>query len=143
MGDRSTAPSLAALFDYGKRRIAAQRYPGARHTCRPFSCPECGLVPLALRIEHHTGSKKSNFRGVVFGHCSVCKRERQVFSFTGKHRSYLREEMPACACGKALFFVGMVERYESEEGLPGFFDEGVIVGECAACGRRTAFLFTD
>jgi hypothetical protein len=37
----------------------------------------------------------------------------------------------------------MCERFEGEEGIPGFFDEGVIVGRCTECSRKRAFVFTD
>jgi hypothetical protein len=37
----------------------------------------------------------------------------------------------------------MCERIEGEEGIPGFFDEGVIVGKCILCNRNMAFVFTD
>jgi len=143
VADRDAARVLASLHTYGKRRLAAHRYPGARHTFTAYSCPHCGLVPLMLRIEHHTGSRKRNFRGMVFARCSVCGWEDRIFSFTGKHRSYLSEEKPACPCGETGFYVGMVEHIEGDDGLPGFFDERVLVGECSRCGRGTAFLFTD
>jgi hypothetical protein len=96
-----------------------------------------------LRIEHHTGSKRRDFKGVIWARCSVCDREQRIFSFTGKHRRRSREERPVCDCGEARFFVAKLERIEGSEGLPGFFDEGVIVGECSRCGRRRAFVYTD
>jgi hypothetical protein len=101
------------------------------------------VVPLALRVEHHTGSKQRDFKGVVFARCSACGCDARVFSFTGGHREPIREERPACECGSKEFIVAMVERFEGDQGLPGFFDEGVIVGECSQCGRHRAFVYTD
>lgn len=142
MGD-NTAVSLSGLFRFGMACLAAHQHPGDHHTFIVFTCPDCGLQPLALRIEHHTGSKKGDFKGMIFARCSACDREERVFSFTGEHRSPLREECPVCDCGHAHFLVAKVERIEGAPGLPGFFDEGVIVGECAQCGRRRAFVATD
>lgn len=135
--------SLWDLERFGKRCIAAQNYPTDHHRFSPFRCSVCGVVPLALTIEHHTGSSESDFKGLVFGRCSECGRRERVFSFTGRHRSRLREEKPTCECGSDLFLVAMVERFEGDQGLPGFFDEGVIVGQCSRCGRQLAFVYTD
>ena len=46
-------------------------------------------------------------------------------------------------CGNRSFIAGMCERFEGEKGIPGFFDEGVIVGRCTECSRKRAFVFTD
>lgn len=135
--------SLAGLFGFARECLAAHRYPHAHHTFNVFTCPDCGVKPLALRIEHHTGSMKRDFRGVIFARCSACDRERRLFSFTGEHRTGLREERPVCDCGHGTFVVAKVERIEGDQGLPGFFDEGVIVGQCPRCGRYTAFVYTD
>jgi hypothetical protein len=94
-------------------------------------------------IEHHTGSRKRDFKGVIFARCSGCGGEERVFSFTGEHRQRLRVEEPACACGKRDFLVAMLERFEGDQGLPGFFDEGVIAGQCPQCGRQVVFVYTD
>ena len=48
-----------------------------------------------------------------------------------------------CRCGSRYFFVAECERIEGAGGLPGFFDEGVLVGRCADCGRMQAFIFSD
>ena len=32
---------------------------------------------------------------------------------------------------------------EREEGMMGFFDEGVVVGKCVECGQEQAFVYTD
>jgi hypothetical protein len=136
-------PPLSDLEKFARKCIAAQDYPADHHPFTPFRCSTCGAVPMALTIEHHTGSKKGDFKGSLFGRCSECGAEERVFSFTGKHRKRLRQEKPICKCGNACFWVAMVERIEGGQGLPGFFDEGVVVGQCPECGQRVAFVYTD
>ncbi len=135
--------SLADLEEYARKRIAAHRYPNDYHMFRPAGCRACGVVPLQLTIEHHTGSRKGNFRGVIMARCLVCGEEQRIFSFTGEHRQPEREEMPVCGCGNAHFIVGECERIERDEDRLGFFDEGVVVGQCSECGRYRAFVYTD
>jgi hypothetical protein len=135
--------SLADLEAYARKRIAAHRYPNDHHLFRPARCTTCGVVPLELTVEHHTGSRKGNFRGVILSRCSVCGGEERIFSFTGKHRKPEREEKPACVCGNAYFLVAECERIEGDEGMRGFFDEGVVAGQCSQCGRKRAIVFTD
>jgi hypothetical protein len=96
-----------------------------------------------LTIEHHTGSKANNFRGVIWAECSQCGGRKRIFSFTGKGRSPERVEIPTCRCGNGAFIVAEMERIEGSEGIPGFFDEGVVVGSCSGCGRNSAFVYTD
>ena len=134
---------LADLEAYAKERIAAQRYPNDYHFFTPVECSICGLVPLALTIEHHTGSKKGKFRGLIRARCLSCGAEERIFSFTGKHRQRIREERPRCVCGSIGFFVALCERIQGDEGIPGFFDEGVVVGKCSVCDRNRAVVFTD
>ena len=143
MRKKAPTPSSAGLFRFGMTCLRAERYPHDHHPCTVFACPTCGVVPLAPIIEHHTGSQEGSFRGVIKARCSTCGREERVFSFTGEHRRPLRVERPTCPCGHGGFLIGMVERIEGDRGLPGFFDEGVVVGECAECGQRTAFVHTD
>ena len=138
----STTP-FSDLEKFARKSIAAGDYPADHHPFRLLGCSSCGAVPLALRIEHHTGSKKGDFKGLIFGRCSECGREERIFSFTGKHRKRLRDETPACQCGSAHFLVAECERIEGDEGLLGFFDEGVVVGQCSQCGRNQAFVYTD
>ena len=64
-------------------------------------------------------------------------------SFTGDHRRCEREERPVCECGSVHFLVGECERIEGEEGMLGFFDEGVVVGQCLTCGCTRAFVYID
>lgn len=136
-------PTLSDLEAFARTCIAAQRYPGDAHFFKPFRCDTCGVVPFELSIEHHTGSKKGNFRGTITGRCSECGDTKRVFSFTGKHREPLREERPACKCGHTEFIVAECERIERDDGMIGFFDEGVVVGKCSRCGRNRALVYTD
>lgn len=135
--------SLGDLVGFARRCLDAQAHPGDYHRFTVFRCSQCGVQPLALTLDHHTGSTRGDFKGTIVGRCSSCGREERVFSFTGEHRTAVREERPVCSCGHADFLAGMLERMEGARGLAGFFDEGVIVGECVACGRHTAFVYTD
>ena len=135
--------SLSDLEAFARIRIAAHRYPNEYHFFRPFSCDACGVVPFEMTIEHHTGSRKGKFKGVIWGECTECGSRKRLLSFTGEHRKRLREEKPVCTCGNASFLVGECERMESDEGLMGFFDEGVVVGKCSRCGRNRALVYTD
>jgi hypothetical protein len=135
--------SSADLEAFAKERINAGRYPNDYHHFKLFRCQSCGAVPLELTIEHHTGSREGDFKGVIHGRCSVCGREEQILSYTGSHRQPWREERPACSCGSEQFFVGECERIERDEGILGFFDEGVVVGKCVQCGRNRVIVYTD
>jgi len=135
--------SLSDLEAYARKRLAAHRYPNDYHRFTLARCPTCGVVPLALTIEHHTGSRKGNFRGLIWARCSACGDTVRIFSFTGKHRQPAREEKPVCPCGHEYFLVGECERFEGDDRMPGFFDEGVVVGKCSQCGRKRTFVHTD
>ena len=135
--------SFSEMEAFARKRIDASRYPGDYHTFRLFRCPACGVVPFEVIIEHHTGSRKGDFKGVILGQCSQCGRQERVFSFTGEHRKPLRQKNPVCRCGDKRFFVAECERIEREEGIFGFFDEGVVVGQCAGCGRNRVLVETD
>ena len=134
---------VSDIEKYALRRIAASKYPNDYHTFRPGKCSTCGVVPMELTIEHHTGSKTSNFRGVIIGQCSKCGKKENVLKFTGKHREFHHEEKSVCKCGEGQFIVGECERIEREDGMMGFFDEGVLVGKCIACGRYKTIVHTD
>ena len=134
---------LSDLKVFAMKCIAADRYPQDFYIFAPKQCPKCGLVPLELIIEHHTGSKKSNFRGIISAKCSVCGVTESIFSFTGKHRKVMRKEKPKCICNNDKFIAAECERFEQAGGIPGFFDEGIVVGKCAACSRNRSFVFTD
>lgn len=135
--------ALSDLEAFAKRSIAAERYPNDYHFFTLFKCDGCGVVPFELTIEHHTGSKEGNFRGEILGLCLECGSRKRVFSFTGEHRKRMREEKPVCKCGHEGFLVGECERIEGDEGVMGFFDEGVVVGKCSGCGRNRVFVYTD
>lgn len=135
--------SLSDLEGFARKRIAADRYLGDHHTFTLSRCQSCGLVPFELTIVHHTGSRKGDFKGEILGQCSACGGKKRIFRFTGAHREPLREERPGCKCGGRRFFVAECERIERDEGLLGFFDEGVVVGQCADCGRNRALVYTD
>lgn len=135
--------SLSDLEAFARKQIAAHRYPDDYHIFRPFNCDACGVVPFVITIEHLTGSKKGNFKGMIWGKCTECKSRKRLFSFTGDHRKPLREEKPVCKCGNGSFLVGECERIESDDGLMGFFDEGVVVGQCSHCARNQALVQTD
>ncbi len=135
--------SSSPLLRFARERLCADQHPADDHQFTVFRCAICGRRELRLRIEHHSGSSQRDFKGVVFAHCGVCDREERFFSFTGDHRKPVRNERPVCRCGHGEFLVAMLERIEGEQGLVGFFDEGVIVGECARCGRHKVFVYTD
>jgi len=123
--------------------MAADRYPNDYHPFRLFKCDVCDGVAFEVTIEHHTGSRKGDFKGVMWVKCTECGNRQQLLSFTGEHRKQLREEEPACACGNGAFMVGECDRIEGDEGLRGFFDEGVLVGKCRRCGRNRVFVYID
>jgi hypothetical protein len=131
------------LEAFARDCIAAHRYPNDHHPWRLFACDVCGAVGFQLTIEHHTGSTSRDFKGVIWGDCAECGARKRLFSFTGQHRKQLREERPVCPCGSSIYVVGMCERIEGDEGLSGFFDEGVVVGQCCRCGRNRACVYTD
>jgi hypothetical protein len=134
---------LSDLEAFARKRIAAHRYPNDYHLFTPKRCSTCGVTPLELTIEYHTGAKKGNFKGVIWAQCSECGGKERIFSFTGEHRQLVRGEKPICQCGNTQFLVGECERIERDEGVLGFFDEGVVVGKCSECGRNQAFVYTD
>ena len=139
----SKTPSLTKLEAYARQRINASRYPNDVHIFALSRCEDCGLAPFEVTVIHHTGSRRGDFKGVILGDCADCGRSKRILSYTGSHRKPLREEKPECACGSRQFYVGECERIERDEGLPGFFDEGVVVGQCAHCGRNRALAHTD
>jgi hypothetical protein len=134
---------LSDLETFARKQIAAERYPNDAHFFRPYKCDTCGVVPFELTIETHTGSKRGNFKGVIWGDCTVCGTRKRVFSFTGNHRKPLRQDKPTCTCGHAAFVVAEMERIERDDGMMGFFDEGVVVGKCARCGQNRNLVQTD
>ncbi len=97
---------LSDLEAFAKRCIAADRYPHDYHTFRLFQCDACGGATFELTIEHHTGSVKGDFKGVIWGACADCGHRKRLFSFTGAHRTWQGEERPVCTCGHRSFCVG-------------------------------------
>jgi len=136
-------PSFSKLEAFARDHLEADRYPNDYHTFRLSKCDICGVVPFGLTIEHHTGSRKGDFKGRIVGQCSICGHTTLILSYTGEHRQRLRTETPSCACGGTDFYVGECERIEGDEGLMGFFDEGVVVGMCAECQRTQVLVETD
>jgi len=142
-GTMTESESFSDLEAFARDSIAAHRYPNDHHPFRLFACDVCGAVGFHVTIEHHTGSTSRDFKGVIWGDCTECGTRKRLFSFTGQHRKHLREERPVCQCGNASYIVGECERIEGDEGLSGFFDEGVVVGQCSCCGRNRALVYTD
>ena len=136
-------PSFSKLEAFARDHIAAHRYPNDYHFFRLSKCEICGVVPFGVTIEHHTGSQKGDFKGQIFGQCTVCGHTTRILSFTGSHRKPEREETPACTCGATDFYVGECERIEGDEGVMGFFDEGVVAGLCSRCERTRVLVETD
>ncbi len=135
--------SAGELDEFAKECIGAGNYPDDNHIFNLFTCHSCNGSEFRLTIEHHNGSEDHDFKGIIWGECATCGYIGRLFTFTGEHREWLREERPACECGNRRFVAGMCERFEGEQGIPGFFDEGVVVGRCSTCQRNKAFVFTD
>lgn len=135
--------SLSPLDDFAKQCINSESHPDDYHNYTLYICKSCKSSTFKLTIEHHTGSEEWSFRGIIWGECSICGYLNQLFTFTGTHRQSLKEDRPVCECGNRIFVTGQCERIEGEQGIPGFFDEGVIVGKCTLCKRNKVFVFTD
>lgn len=135
--------SLSELDDFARQCIHSQNHPDDIHRFTLFLCNECRSEAIRLTIEHHTGSEEYDFKGIIWGECTTCGYLSRLFTFTGDSRKPLREERPVCDCGGRDFIAGMCERTEGEQGIPGFFDEGVVVGKCTLCNRNRVFVYTD
>jgi hypothetical protein len=135
--------SFSSLKAFAEKSLNASKYPDDYHIFKTANCPTCGPVPFELTFEHHSGSKKNDFKGMIFGRCAECDKKTRIFSFTGQHRKLVRETKPVCKCGSKFFLVGECERIEGDKGVMGFFDEGVVVGKCVECSQDQAFIFTD
>jgi hypothetical protein len=139
--DKATYNSI--LEDFAKDSIGADHYPGDDHFFTLFNCSSCRGDTFRITIEHHSGSEEYDFKGIIWGECAACGYLMRLFTFTGEHRTYVKTERPECECGNRIFVCGMCERYEGESGIPGFFDEGVVVGKCLSCNRNKSLVFTD
>ena len=135
--------AVSDLRSFGLSCLKADRYPNDYHTFVSFKCEECGADRFQVRIIHHSGSKPGDFKGTVEGKCEDCGTVRKVLSYTGSHRKPLQENRPRCSCGSSVYTVAECERIEGDDGLYGFFDEGVLVGKCSGCGRNEVFVETD
>lgn len=133
----------AHLEEFAKQCIGIQNYPDDIHNFILYKCSSCSSSLFRLTVEHHTGSEEWSFKGIIWGECADCGYLMRLFTFTGSHRSKLRDERPECECGTRTFMAGQCERIEGENGIPGFFDEGVIVGKCTLCKRNRIFVNTD
>ena len=134
---------MRELEDFARDCINADNHREDDHIFTIYQCHSCRGNSFNLTIEHHTGSEDWDFKGIIWGECSNCGYLGRLFTFTGEHRKKLREERPVCECGNRSFVVGQCERIEGEQGIPGFFDEGVVVGTCCSCQRNSSFVFTD
>ncbi len=74
------AAAFSSLQAFAKKNIDAHRYPNDYHFFTSAKCPACGVVPLELTIEHHSGSKNGNFKGVIFGRCVECRGKARIAS---------------------------------------------------------------
>jgi len=87
--------------------------------------------------------------GCVYGadegpvNCGTPHTLVELLSFTGPHRRSERAEAMMCPCRSTKLSIAMCGRYKCEDGIPGFFDEGVIVGKCTDCLRNVVVALTD
>ena len=135
------AAALSDLQTFALKTLAAERYPNDYHIFRAFECETCGSVPFSMMAEHHTDSKNGDFKGLIWGDCAQCSARKRLMSYTGDHRKKISEEKFFCECGEANFVGGEMERME--DGALGFFDEGVVVGQCSGCKRNRVIVATD
>ena len=135
------AAALSDLHTFALKALAAERYPNDYHIFRAFECDACGPIPFVMVAEHHTDSKDGDFKGKIWGDCTNCGARKRLMSYTGDHRKKISEEKIFCECGGVGFVGGEMERME--DGAMGFFDEGVIVGQCADCQSNRVIVVTD
>ena len=135
--------TAAELEAFARKSIGADAYPESRHTFDVYACEACGGSAFEVTVEPHTGSEDYDFRGIVFGECAQCGRPRRLLTYTGEHRQPLRRDAVRCECGNAQFVVALCERYEGDDGIPGFFDEGLVAGRCTRCGKSRIIVVTD
>ncbi len=137
---------LADLEAFARHALGAEHYPDDVHPCTVAECERCGIVPLELIVEHDQGDRPGDFHGVVWVHCTQCGEQRVLLAVTAspERKPLVQVERPACEeCGAMAFYVALCERIEVWDGEPAFFDEGVVAGKCAGCGKLRAIVFTD
>jgi len=140
---------LLDLKEFALKKIAAEKYPNDYHWIKIFRCDICGITPLRIKLEHHAGyrlgsSISNDFVGIFWGTCTKCDKKIKFFSITNEYSKTVRVEYPKCGkCGNDAFYVLECERYEGENGLKGFFDEGIVVGKCSECNTLMVIVQTD
>lgn len=146
-------PEVLRAFALGV--IRADLCPLDNHIFSLYECETCGIAPLLITVEHHTGSGFGDFHGRILAQCGLCDRAFEALHKTGstlnpatgqlEPRGLERREQARCGCGNAAFFVGSCNRFETEAGggLDGFYDEGVVVGQCPQCGQCHVFAYLD
>ena len=131
------------LREYADRVLNSKAFPNDIHIFQIYRCSICGENEFKTAIEHHTGSTKGNFRGIITGECFKCQTLKELLRFTGEHRKVERGSIISCECGNIAMTIGYMERIEENDGIPGFFDEGAAVGTCLKCGNRITIALTD
>lgn len=139
----SESASMNELEDFALDCLNAANHPEYEFIFNLYGCHSCGEESFSVVIEHHTGSEEWDFKGIIWGSCLQCGYLGRLFTFTGEHREHLRDERPECDCGNRSFMIAQCDRIEGDQGIPGFFDEGVIVGKCISCQRNKVLVRTD
>lgn len=135
--------SSAELAQFARECLGERDGSQEHYTFRVFGCSTCDGQVFVLNVEHHTGSEINDFRGVIRGHCVACSEVARLYTLTGEHRQPVGEDAVVCNCGSDHFIAAECERFEGEEGLPGFFDEGVVVTYCVECGENSRLVMVD
>jgi len=113
----------------------------------PFTCDVCGWVALRMKITEYDDSQQHDFHGSVDGECAQFGSSWQLFEVASSrcvdgewqnNRQIAKVEHPVCHCGGEAFYTAIYNLYESD-----FFDEGVLVGKCAKCGKNKVFVRLD
>lgn len=138
-----TRADFYALEAFTRERLGAEHYPEDEHRLTRLTCERCGEQPYEIYITFHAESQPYDFHGILYGRCAVCGEWQVLFSVTGEAPRTVRRESPVCVCGGKRFYLAMLERYEGANGFAGWFDAGVIAGQCATCGQHLELLRTD
>lgn len=136
--------SADKLEKFARKVLQANKYPQNPHIFKILNCKTCGPIDgLTVHIEHHTGSSKEDFKGKITAKCHNCKKKQILVSFTGPSRKKIAEDIVVCPCGNQKFLIGEFERFSDSQELVGFFEEGIIVGECDQCQHHQVLAQTD